>query len=400
MRILYHHRTQAEDGQAVHIRALAGAFEGLGHELHEVSLVKRATEKASDPGTNGASRPKGSKWGWVTHLPRFARELAEYGYNAVAKQALLKEAAFFEPDFLYERYAFGNAAGVQVARRLRKPLVLEVNSPMVLELQKTRGLSFPRLAKRLEDFIFCAADRVCAVTEVLADMLVEHGVERERILVTPNGVDLERYRFDDPAAARQAALEELGLSRVGGEEPLVLGFVGYYRPWHRLDVCLRALEHPDLQHAVLALIGHGPAREELEREAAERGLSKRLFFCGSKAHADIPRLLNAFDVALIPAINAYASPLKLHEYMAASLPVIAPDQPNLREVLTHDMDALLIPPGDHEAMADALVKLGTGAELRRRLGSSARRTIEEKDLTWCANARRVVEAVQGLKGVV
>jgi len=391
MRILYHHRTQAEDGQAVHIRALIDAFEALGHDIHEVSLVKRANDTPVAP---GRAADRSSRWGWVTRLPRFARELAEYGYNALAKQALLKEAVSFEPDFLYERYAFGNAAGIQAARRLGKPIVLEVNSPMVLELQKTRGLSFPRLARRLEDFIFCSADRVCAVTEVLAEMLVEHGVDRERILVTPNGVDLERYRVDDPAAARTEALRELGL--VGGplENPLVLGFVGYYRPWHRLDVCLRALEHPDLQHAVLALIGHGPAREELAREAAERGLSERLFFCGAKPHGDIPWLLNAFDVALIPAINPYASPLKLHEYMAASLPTIAPDQPNLREVLTQGKDALLVPPGDHEAMAEALVRLGTDAELRRKLGGAARLTIEERDLTWRANARRVVEAVK------
>ena len=394
MKILYHHRTQAEDGQAVHIRALIDAFEALGHEVLEVSLVKRAAVGAGN-GREGAGR---SRWGWVTRLPRFARELAEYGYNGLARQALMKEAAFFAPDFLYERYAFGNAAGVLAARRLKKPLVLEVNSPMVVELSRTRGLSFPGLARKLEDHVFRSADRVCVVTGVLRDMLIEQGVQPERLLVTPNGVDLALYDGGDPAERRRAARRELGLPRAreGEEEPLVLGFVGYFREWHRLDVCLRALEHPALANAVLVLVGQGPVRSALEREAAERGVADRLFLCGSRPHSAVPGLLPAFDVGLIPAINPYASPLKLHEYMAARLAVIAPDQPNLREVLTPDEDALLVAPGDAEAMSDALVRLAEDAALRSRLGTAARATLERRELTWQANARRVIAAVKEL----
>ena len=146
MRILYHHRTQAEDGQAIHIRAMIEAFRGLGHEVREVGLVKRSGEG------------KGSeRFGWIARLPRFAHELAEYAYSGVARAALLRAAAHAQPDFLYERYAFGNAAGVLAARKLAIPLVLEVNSPMVLELGKTRGLSFPGLAQRVEDRVFRSA---------------------------------------------------------------------------------------------------------------------------------------------------------------------------------------------------------------------------------------------------
>ena len=79
MRILYHHRTQAEDGQAIHIRAMIDAFESLGHEVAEVSLVKRTA--AREGRARGQAAEQGSNWGWVTRLPRFARELAEYGYN-------------------------------------------------------------------------------------------------------------------------------------------------------------------------------------------------------------------------------------------------------------------------------------------------------------------------------
>lgn len=381
MKILYHHRTQAEDGQAVHIRALIAAFRALGHELREVSLVPRTAAP-------GPARP--ARFAWVARAPRFARELAEYGYGRVARGRLLAAAREFGPDFLYERYAFGNTAGIHAARVLAKPLVLEVNSPMVLELERTRGLSFPALARRIEGEVFRSATLVCAVTGVLRDMLVELGVARERILVTPNGVDLERYAYAPDARARARAA--LGL----GAGALLLGFVGFYRDWHRLDLVLEALRAPELAAAELVLVGEGPAREALEGRARELGLGARVHFVGPRAHAEIPALLPAFDLALVPAINAYASPLKLFEYMAAGLAVVAPDQPNLREVLTHERDALLVPSGQPAPLRAALVRLALDAPLRARLGAAARARVTALDLTWQGNARRVLAAVAAL----
>jgi len=380
VRVLYHHRTRAEDGQAVHIRALIEALGQEGHEVREVALVERTTE--------GDAKGDGG-WSWFSHLPRFARELGEAAYSVPAKRRILREARSFSPDFLYERYAFGNSGGVSAAKRLGLPMVLEVNSPMVAELGATRGLSFTRLARRIERSILCSASRVCAVTGVLADMLVELGVERERILVTPNGVHLEQYSSPDPAAARRS----LGLE--GLAAPL-LGFVGYVRTWHRMDLVLQAMLDPALTKSHLALVGEGPAEADLRAQAARLGLEERVHFVGTRPHAEIPGLLPAFDVAVVPAINPYASPLKLFEYMAAGLAVVAPDQPNLREVLEHDTNALLVTPEDGSALLEALASLVNDAPLRMRLGAGAQHSIEEQDLTWRGNARRVVRAVEEL----
>ncbi len=386
MRILYHHRTQAEDGQAVHIRALIRAFAGLGHEVREVSLVART-------GPARAGNPE--RFGWVERLPAFARELLEYGYGAYAERALLRAGREFRPDFLYERYAFGNAAGVRAARRLGRPLVLEVNAPLALELARTRGLVFPALARSVEARILRSATLLCAVTGVLRDLLVELGAPHERVLVTPNGVDLQRFAFPDRALARRSARERLGLAPEppGGE--LVLGFVGFFRDWHRVDLALEALASYELRAARLVLIGEGPARAGLERLIQARGLGPRVHFAGARPHDEVPSCLPAFDVALVPAINSYASPLKLFEYMAAALPVVAPDQPNLREVLEHEVDALLVPPGDAAALSAALARLRDPA-LRATLGTSARAKLVRLDLTWEGIARRVLAAVEAL----
>ena len=148
----------------------------------------------------------------------------------------------------------------------------------------------------------------------------------------------------------------------------------------------------------LVLVGEGPAREELAEAAARHGVERRVLFAGSRAHDAIPRLLAAFDVALVPAINPYASPLKLFEYMAAGLAVVAPDQPNLREVLADGANALAgAERGRGGAGRRPWCAWWASAELRERLGRAARRTLVERDLTWRANARRVVAAVESLR---
>jgi len=389
VKILYHHRTQAEDGQAVHIRSLQSAWRELGHEVVEFSLVKRGAPVAT-PGTPAAA-PKRSAWSALAHLPRFARELAEYSYTAYARPRLYQALDRERPDFLYERYAFGNAAGVIAARRAKVPIVLEVNSPMVAELSRTRGLSFARTADKMERFIFCEATRVCVVSAVLADMLAELGVERRRMFVTPNGVHLELFEYGDRALARARARADLGLEESG----LVLGFVGYYRDWHRLDLVIDALA--SIEGARLCLIGEGPAEASLRARARERGVEARVHFAGTRPHAAIPALLPAFDIALVPAINPYASPLKLHEYMAAGLAIVAPDQPNLREVLTHAENAWLVPANDGAALQAALARLAGDPDLRERLGRAARATIEQRDLTWRGNAARVVREIEAMR---
>lgn len=384
VKILYHHRTQAEDGQAVHIRSLIEAFRQEGHEVTEVALVERSGEPA--PAKSEPEKGGFSPWALFGLLPGFVKELAEYAYSVPARRRLQRVAKELRPDFIYERYAFGNTAGVATSEALGVPLVLEVNSPLVLELGRTRGLSFPGLARRVENRIFQRATRVCVVTDVLKGMVAELGVDPDRIFVTPNGVHPELYADLD----REAARRDLGIEDAQGP---VLGFVGYYRDWHRLDLVLDGMATDALGTAHLVLVGTGPAEAGLRTRAAELGVADRLHFAGTRPHDRIPAVLPAFDVGLVPAINPYASPLKLHEYMAAGLPTVAPDQPNLREVLTDGEDALLVTPGDGPELIEALARLASDPALRERMGAAARRTVEERELTWRGNAKRVLAEV-------
>ena len=384
-RVLYHHRTQAEDGQAVHIRRMIAAFRAEGHEVLEEALVARADE----PDRSEESPAGEGRFSRLLRVPNLVREVAEHAYTWPAARRLVRAGRSWSPDLLYERYAFGNRGGVLAASSLGIPLVLEVNSPMVDELSRTRGLHLEGLARRAERAIFTRADLVCVVSGVLGRMLEDLGVDPARLVVTPNGVDLEAYERPDPAAARQ----DLGLPSAAP----VLGFVGWVRDWHRLDLVVEGLASSALKDAHLVVVGGGPAVPSLVEAAARVGVTERLHLPGPRQHARIPALLPAFDVALVPAINPYASPLKLHEYMAAGLATVAPDQPNLREVLAHGEDALLVPPGDGAALVEACAQLVEDGTLRARLGRTARASLERQGLTWRSNVRRVLDALEAVR---
>jgi len=107
----------------------------------------------------------------------------------------------------------------------------------------------------------------------------------------------------------------------------------------------------------------------------------------------------ACDGALIPAINSYASPLKLFDSLAAGVPTVAPDQPNLRENLQHGQNGLLFTPGSVDALAAALGELVGDRQHARALGAAGQQSLLQQQWTWAGNAARVARIAQTL-GVV
>ena len=369
MRILYSHRIQSRDGQAVHLEALVGALRAEGHEVRVVgpSAFDRA-ELGSESRLTALVR---------RFLPAFLAEIAELTYSIPAYLRLARAANEFRPDVIYERYNLFFLAGAVLARRRGLPFLVEVNAPLAEERTRFGNLSLRRLARWSEAYVWRRADRVLPVTEVLAGHVLAGGAARERITVIPNGIHLEEFPAFPPAPATQPA-------------QLTMGFVGFVREWHGLDQVVRdiAAWQGDPRLALL-VVGEGPARPGLEALAAELGVADRVRFTGLAGREDVPRLIAGFDIALQPASVAYASPLKVFEYMAAGRAIVAPDQANLREVLEDGRTALLFDPARPGALSQAVLRLATDPELRLRLGLAAREEVLRRDLTWVGNARRV-----------
>jgi glycosyltransferase involved in cell wall biosynthesis len=401
MRILYHHRIRADDGQAVHVREMIRALRANGHTVNECALVPKAEESARLAEQDPAKESAGSGGFWRRlSLPRVAVEALEIGYGLrIGASRLLRCAGEADQrfDVVYERHALHCAAGLVAARRLGVPLVLEVNSPMCDEMAELGLLRFGGIARRTERRVLAGADAVLAVSEVLAARLIECGARSERVHVVRNGADPTRYPDPDGPErdrARARARERVGVPASG----FVLGFVGYARPWHRLDLAVEILARQGFEAAELVVVGDGPALPALQEQATALGVEHRVRAIGSVPSRELPGLVLGFDASLIPAINPYASPLKAFDALAAGVPVIAPRQPNLEELFDHGVDGLLFEQGSVESLAAALEPLVVNPGRATAIGRAGRARLERERWTWAGQAERVAEIATNVVG--
>lgn len=388
MRVLYHHRTQASDAQGIHIREIIASLRRNGHAVQEVALV---TSDSPPPAAGDDKRSFLSRFKDL--LPDLLRELAEIGYNLVGFFKLLSAARSFRPDFIYERYALFNVSGVLVARVLRLPLILEINSPLAMEQADLGAQKLGGLARWFERWICNHATLVIAVSTPLRDILVDMGVEPARIVVMSNGVDTQRFHGD--AAVGQAVRERFGLS---GKR--VVGFVGWVREWHGIEDLVRGMPQwpSHLADVHLLVIGDGPARADIESAAVECGVGGRVHVTGAVAHKEIVEYLAAIDVALQPAATVYASPMKIFEYLAMAKPVVAVDQENTREILEPGVNALFFPPNDRPAFVSVVQEMFSDQARLEDMSKAARESIFRRDYLWDSNARKVVDLVRSIAG--
>ncbi|HEV2673685.1 MAG TPA: glycosyltransferase family 4 protein [Aliidongia sp.] len=375
MRILFHHRIASRDGQAVHIEELIAALERDGHETLLVGPkgLMAAGFGSSNPIVDGVKR-------WI---PAVLYELLEIAYSARAFLRLRAAVRTYRPDVVYERFSLFLFAGIWMRQFSEVPILLEVNSPLYEERMKNDGLRLHRFGRWAQRLLWRRVDHVLPVTDVLARTVAEYGVPPSRITVIPNGINPDRFGAVPDTESAKAAL--------GLPPRLVLGFTGFVRGWNAVHRLIDFVAEHHTKHDLHVLIvGDGPAREDLIRHAEMRGVADRLTITGIVERDDVARYVAAFDIAMLPGITPYSSPLKLFEYLQLGRVIVGPDSENIREIVTHGHDALLFDPDREGALEETLLRLCTDPALRTRLGQQAPKTIVEKSLTWGRNAERVV----------
>lgn len=373
-------------GASVHVQEMIRAFRAHGHEV-TVYCVRCETQVPEDLRDLRV----------VTVPVRAAKGAAERESRVAEAARMLADLAAAEDfDLVYERYSLFSDAGAHAAAELterrgrRVPLVVEVNAPLVEEQRDHRVLhdelgarAATRRALDHAEIVSCVSEPVAAWARAAAP-----GAAR-RVMVLPNGVNTRRIRRAGRAPGA----------------PFTVGFVGTLKPWHGTGVLLeafaaaarrddgsgasdgsgisrgtRATEDSGGSHGAagwrLEICGKGPELEPLRARAHELGLDDRVRFHGAVAPQDVPEILAGMDVAVAPYPHGdhYFSPLKVYEYMAAGLPVVASAIGDLPGLLGDDERGLLVPPGNVEALAAALHRLAYDRLLRERLARAGRAT--------------------------
>ena len=300
-----------------------------------------------------------------------------------------------QPDFIYQRYSRFNWTGVEAALRTRRPLFLEYNGSEVWMAKHWGRPSLGELLERCERLNLAAAARIFVVAEVERNNLVKAGVRSEKIVVNPNGVDVEEFR---PGVGGAAMRRELGVA----DDETLSGFVGTFGPWHGVLTLAEAIRLlPQESRLRFLFVGAGMLRDEVERIVHEAGRSDRVIFAGHVEHERVPALLDACDILLSPHVpledgsEFFGSPTKLFEYMAMGKGIIASRLGQIGEVLADEETALLVEPGNAQELSEAILRLGRSRELRESLGAAARRAAVERH-TWKHNAGRVIDSYRSL----
>lgn len=357
-----------------------------GHRMHVVTALPWYRDHAVEGAWRGAPVQRAERpWGRISRVHPFptdktnipARALGFAGFTVLG--ALVGAASSPRPDVVLAMsppLTLG-AAGWAVAQRFRVPFVFNIQDvfpDVAIKTGALTGAKVIRASQSLERWSYRRADAVTVLSEDLRENLVAKlpAGEGGKVRVIPNFIDTGRI---EPGPHENAYRREFEL---GGKVVVTYaGNLGYSQPVELLVEAARRLEadHPDL---VVVVNGGGSARPALEAQAA--GVPN-VRFVDLQPKARLSEVLAAADVHVVllrEGLAASSVPSKLYSILAAGRPLVASVDAGteVARVVEGAGAGVVVPPGDADALADALRRLVTSPDERARLGAAGRRFVE------------------------
>lgn len=346
-------------GPRSHVLGVIGAFERAGWEVERYIAGDQAwaTRLA---GNGREATVRDATWRAA------AADAVRIGSGRVNRVAARTLGDRF--DLAYERFGSFQALGRSLQRR-SVPWVVETSGPFFHEAKVERAtMALTRLAERHERDVYDRCDVLVCVSDSLRDWLVDHGVRGDHTHVMPNGVDVDRF---DPSLVD---------APVSLTDDLVVGFVGTLLAWQGLDLLLEAVARARRAGTPVraVIVGDGPELVNLRRLAALRSIGDAVEFAGRVPAAEVPRQIARFDLGVsahVPLLDGhmYHSPLKLYEYLAMGVPLLAASHPEAARLVAGTGTGFLFPPGDVDALAETLGIAAAQTAALRAAGPALRR---------------------------
>lgn len=367
-------------GDSVRALSLTSKLRTFGFEvLHAEGANVRSAAGA-------AKTYKRTLRGWLPNsLVFFLRDIIRVSFTRRLGRQIALQYVGQDIDAIIETHDPLSLAGVVAARGLGVPLILDDAAP-IFEASTMAGIGWSRLHSKVFRAVTEEASVIVAVNQSMRHELIAAGITENKITIIENGVDIER--FD---AVRKPAL--LSRSENANAGATVFAFIGSFQAYHRTDLLIQAFSRMKNTRSRLLLAGDGKNFEQCRKLVEQLNLSKRVHFLGRVNNDVVPEILAQADVGVLPATNSYGNPMKLYEYLAAGLPIIAPDQDTVREVAGVGQEALLFKPEDVGSLAQAMDLLASNRDRRKNMACQARAIASNN--AWSARAKKLARLIGG-----
>lgn len=368
-------------GASTHVYELARNLARLGHDVHLVSRRIRVEQKRFE-------ELDGLKVHRIYRGIFFPSPVSEY--LQVGQQRKTGVLDMFYRAYLFTVYAL--YAGIVTANLVKKnnlDIIVERETSFgagaVASMLTGRPMVLELVGPRCSILSVKKASRVLAYTE----SMLPKGVPRSRVVIVTAAVDTDLFKPDEEQ--RRIVREKYGLSSF-----TVVGYVGTFQPWHGVEDLILASKAVLERHHEVKFLMVGPYYRQMKNLTRRLGISNVYVFTGPVDYRDVPKYINAADILVAPynpekselrKRYGIGSPLKVMEYMSCAKPLVTTLLKPITDVVQDEVTGLLVPPGNVEALKNALLRLIDDKDLARGIGERARRRVLGK-YSWIALANQ------------